>query len=214
VNGVKQLVPYLPFIFRAETLRKYHLTLGHLAANTMYPILYSRFYWPSLVADCKEFVSQCSKCQLNTAPDVLPPRPLNPTTPVGLPFTKWGIDFIQDVPKTSDGFENIITAVDLATKYTIAKPVKSRDAATVANFIFEEICCRFGAPRELITDRAKSFLDSVLAKYLAILDIHHLPSTPYTPRTNGCCERMHRTLKDILTKLCASDRLRWIFYLP
>jgi hypothetical protein len=131
-----------------------------------------------------------------------------------LPFSKWGIDFIQDVPRTSDGFENIITAVDLATKFTIAKPVLNRGAATVANFIYEEICCRFGAPAEIVTDRAKSFLDSVLAQYLALLEIHHLPSTPYTPRTNGACERMHRTLKDILTKLCAGDRLRWKFYLP
>lgn len=34
------------------------------------------------------------------------------------------------------------------------KPVKNRDAATVAQFIYEEILMNFRAPFEIISDRA------------------------------------------------------------
>jgi len=67
---------------------------------------------------------------------------------------------------------------------------------------------------EIISDRAKSFLDSVLQKYLQLLEIHHLPSVPYTPRTNGAVERMYRSLNQIVTRLCMGDRHKWDYFLP
>ena len=153
-------------------------------------------------------------CQLKRSEPDAPKRQLHPHAPVGLPFLKWGVDFLQDLPESSRGFRHIITAVDYATKLVVAKPIRNRDAASVAEFIFENLTCRFGAPVEIITDRAKSFLDTVLQEYMQLLEIHHLPTTPYTPRANGTCERMHRSLNEILTKLCAGDRRRWDFYLP
>ena len=67
---------------------------------------------------------------------------------------------------------------------------------------------------EIVTDRVKTFMDGVLREYLALLDVHHLPTTPYTPRSNGQVERMHRPLAEILTKLSKGDRTRWDYYLP
>ncbi len=90
----------------------------------------------------------------------------------------------------------------------------SRDARTVAQFINENLTCRFGAPVEIVTDRASCFTASVLQEYLAILGTRHLPSTPYHPQTNGAVERMHAPLMGILSKLCQGDWSSWDTFLP
>jgi hypothetical protein len=110
------------------------------------------------------------------------------------------------------GYSDMITAVDYATKYTIAKPTRNRDAKTVAQFIFNEITCRFGSPLEIVSDRGSAFMDSTLKEYLTMLGIRHLPTTPYRPRSNGNVERMHRDLNSMLTKLCAGDTSKWPYY--
>jgi len=214
LNGVDYTVPYVPVLHRLDLIKKYHVVLGHMAANSLLPLLSARYYWPDMRRDLIQFGSTCELCQLQQSADDAPRRSLHPHEPIGLPFLKWGLDFLQDLPETSTGYKHAITAVDYATKYVIVKPVKRRDASSVAQFIYENITCRFGSPLEIITDRAMSFFDSVLQEYLKILEIHHLPTTPYTPRSNGTCERMHRSLNGILTKLCAGDRHRWDFYLP
>lgn len=205
--------PYVVPSTRQALLARYHVTLGHLAAASLMPLLEVRFWWPGMRMDIKSFIAHCIQCQLASRS---PParHPLHPHDPVGLPFTKWGVDFIQDLPPSASGKRQIITAIDYATKLPIAVAVASRDARTVATFIYEQITCRFGAPVEIVTDRASCFMANVLQEYLAILGTRHLPSTPYHPQTNGAVERMHAPLVSILAKLCQGDWTEWDIFLP
>ncbi len=159
------------------------------------------------------YVSNCSVCCLDDSskPTV---HPLHPHSPIGLPFYKWGIDFIQDLPPSRYGNTQIITGIDYATKRPVAKAVSDRKARTVAEFLFEKITCEYGAPVQIVSDRALSFLNESLREYLEILKIRHLPTTPYHPQSNGAVERMHRTLKKILRKLCRGDWSLWEDFLP
>jgi transposase InsO family protein len=211
-QGEEHHAPYIPIIRRQEILSQYHVTLGHLALSSLLPVLETKCYWPGMAESARLFISKCHVCQLHRQEprDV---RPLHPHAPVGLPFFKWGIDFVQNLPPSPDGKRHIITAVDYATRYVVAKAVESMDAATAAQFLFE-LTCTFGAPVEIVSDRGAAFTSDLLARYLQILEIHHLKTTPYTPRSNGAVERMHRTLGDILTKLCAGHRTLWSKYLP
>ena len=53
---------------------------------------------------------------------------------------------------------HIITAIDYATRWVVAKAVKTVDAATVAKFLYEDILMNYGSPFELISDRGNAFL--------------------------------------------------------
>lgn len=96
----------------------------------------------------------------------------------------------------------------------MAVAVPSRDARTVAHFLFEKITCVYGAPVEIVTDRASCFMAEVLQAYLQLLGTRHLPSTPYHPQTNGAVERMHAPLVSIIAKLCGGDWSNWDCFLP
>jgi hypothetical protein len=149
-------------------------------------------------------------------------RPLQPHAPVGIPFIKWGIDWVQDLPPVDklgnlvkkDGYRNIFSARCYATKRVIYVATKNRDAKTTAECIFRHIVCKYGSPVEIVSDRGSCFMDSVLQEYLKVLEIHHLPSAAYTPRTNGLDERGHRDLKSILTKMSNGDPRKWLKLLP
>jgi hypothetical protein len=66
----------------------------------------------------------------------------------------------------------------------------------------------FGAPFEIVTDRASCF-NSVLSQYLQLQRTHHLPSTPYHPNTNGVVERVNGVLGNIITKMTEGTREKW-----
>jgi hypothetical protein len=205
-------VPYIPYVDRFPIIKKYHTVLGHMQLNTLLPLLEVRYFWPTLELDIKDFQSACAQCQLNGSSSDLSNRPLHPHEPVGLPFIKWGIDFVQDLPKDPDGYCNIFSARCYATKRVIYVATKDRTAKTAAQCIFEAIVCKFGSPLEIVSDRG--FMDSVLAEYLKLLEIHHLPSAAYTPRTNGLDERGHQDLKNIITKVSNGDPTKWVKILP
>jgi hypothetical protein len=92
----------------------------------------------------------------------------------------------------------------------ILVPTRSRTAQVPARCIYENIVCKFGVPLEIVSDRATAFLDQVLQEYLKILEIHHIPTSAYTPRSNGNLERIHRDVNAIITKLSRGEPHRWV----
>ena len=158
--------------------------------------------------DYREYIQSCPVCQLHRHTDRIPQNPLYPLAPPGVPFHTWGLDFIQDLPLSQKGNTNIITAICHATKWTVAQAVPDRSTKTVAKFLFQ-LMLKFGAPTKIITDRASSFLSRALQDYLDLLSIHHYPSTPYHPQTNGAVERMHGVLEPILEKMAGPLVVKW-----
>ena len=77
------------------------------------------------------------------------------------PFERWGIDFIGQLPKTPSGNQWIITAIDYATGWPIAKALPDSKAWRVAEFIYEEIVVNFGAPGGDSSDNGANFLAEV-----------------------------------------------------
>jgi transposase InsO family protein len=208
------LVPYVEPQDRADVLDRYHRALGHLSAQSLVDAMRIRAWWPTMEADAQRHVRQCVTCQLNEQRVHASHPPTHPIPPAPLPFQRWGVDIVQDLPLTANGNAQLFTAIDYATRWVVAKAYPRRDAATAARFLFEEVMCVYGAPLEIITDRANIFTNETMQEYLRMQETRHLPSTPYHPRTNGAVERMHRTLGDILTKLCAGCTDRWDVYVP
>jgi transposase InsO family protein len=140
--------------------------------------------------------------------------PIRPVPPAGLPFERWGIDFIQDLPETINGYKHIITAIDYATRWVVAKPVKERTSAEMSRFLYEEILMNYGCPYEIFSDRASALLSESMSNYLELQTIRHKATTPYHPQTNGMVERMHAMMGHSITTLSNSQPERWDEFLP
>ena len=103
------------------------------------------------------------------------------------------------MPETSKGSKHILVAIDHATRYVVIEPTINRNSQTVAKFLFK-LMMRFGAPHEIITDRADCF-ENAAGEYLRLQATNHLPSTPYHPNTNGLTERVNGVIGSMLTKM-------------
>ncbi|KAH6581810.1 hypothetical protein BASA61_008882 [Batrachochytrium salamandrivorans] len=211
-NGFEK-VPYCPSWQRNSVYKRFHRGLGHLKYDSIADLVSRRYWWPTMAQDLKRFIRECPECQLDqSAFGKHAATPIRPIPSVALPFERWGIDFVQDLPTTKSGNQHIVTAIDYATRWVVARAVPSRDSVTVANFIYE-LMMNYGSPFELFSDRGSSFISEGIREYEKLQHIRHHATTPYHPQTNGMVERMHATMGHAITTLTQGRPDRWDEYL-
>jgi hypothetical protein len=87
-----------------------------LGMYTTQNIIQSWYFWPTIFHECIHVVKQCDKCQLYANKARAPLALLHLVITVG-PFCKWGIDFMNFHPPSSNGHKYIVVAIDYFTKW-------------------------------------------------------------------------------------------------
>ena len=173
---------------------------GHFALKiTLHKILQEGYVWPSLHKDVHHWCRSCERCQ-SFGKRVLKPE-LRKTIMAFDVFEKWGIDAIGPLPITSRGKSYILTAVDYLSRWAEAAAVRQITAKDVAKFVYEEICCKFGVPLEILSDKGPGFRAGLLDFLCEKMKIRHNYTTPYYPQCNGLNERFNSELVQILLKV-------------
>jgi hypothetical protein len=142
-----------------------------------------------MIEEIRDYIRRCPACQLNESSNTTHATPpIRPLQPAAQPFDRWGIDFMQNLPETRSGYRHIITAIDYATRWIIAKPVKTMDENVVCRFLYEDILMNFGAPFEILSDRGKSFLsEGILQLWNSTLENFSLSSADkWDGRADAC----------------------------
>ena len=133
--------PYIEPIFRGDFMEQLHHQFGHLSYRGISNAVEARGWWPTMEADIRRFISACPNCQIAQR------QRINQETEYAQvitdqfiqPFQRWGIDLIGILPKTANGNRWIITAIDYATGWPVAKAIPSATEDAIAEFIFNEI---------------------------------------------------------------------------
>jgi transposase InsO family protein len=110
--------------------------------------------------------------------------------------------------ETKDGNRYALIAIDHYSKWCERKHVKDHDNAIVARFLEEEIICRFGVPKFILTDNGGEWMaefDLMCKKY----GIIHQFIAPQCPQCNGMVEKMIKTLKNGLFVMSSIDLDNW-----
>ncbi len=71
----------------------------------------------------------------------------------------------------------------------------------------------YGAPRVLLADNAREFCSEKLRTWCRENGVSLVLSTPDYPQGNSISERMHRTMKSVLTTLCKFQAAVWPRYI-
>src|SRR6266542_648596 len=171
--------------------------------------LKERYYWPKIKDDIKSYIQTCDQCQRREK--TTDENELHSIRIKEL-FYQWGIDIVEPLTETSRGNKYIVVAIDYFTKYPEARALANANARNVANFLYEDIICRYECPRKIISDRGIHFNNQVIENLLEQFKIRHNLSTPYHPKTNGLVERFNKTLCESLAKL-NEERENWDEYI-
>ncbi len=175
-----------------------HLLAAHFGITTTQERVKEKYFWPGMNKDIKDYVKSCDQCQRRGRKNN---RHKLHSIEVKEPFYCIGIDIVGPLPITGSKNRYIVVAVDYFTKWPEAKAIEHANAEEVAEFIFEEIICRHGCPRKILSDRGSHFNNQIIKSLVEKFKIKHNFSTPYHPETNGLVERFNKTLCESLSKL-------------
>lgn len=211
----QKLVPVVPKKMRAEILESLHdhVTAGHLGVSKTWKRIRSRFYWPKMYHDVAHYVLSCKVCGATKICHQAPPGLLQPIPPTTKPFERVAIDKLGPFLTSIDGNVHILVLTDYATRMAFARAVPNGTAEEAAKFLVEEIFLRHGAPKEILTDRGREFMNRLFAAVTATFGTKHQTTTAYHPRTNGLCERFNGTLAKMIAAY-TKDHRDWDRFLP
>ena len=179
-----------------------HETGAHFGVEATYNKIAGRYYWKGMYEDIRKYVRYCDTCQRRGQKggkgNLYPIK-------VGEPFERIGIDFVGPLEKTKKGNRYILVVTDYLTKWPEAKAMKEATAKNVIEFIYQEVICRHGCPRVILSDRRTHFRNELVDGLCEKFKIKHKLSSPYHPQTNGLVERFNRTLCEGLVKVTEKE---------
>src|SRR6185437_11508689 len=152
--------------------------------------------------DVQEYIKTCETCQKRQRGRRK--EPLHPIQ-IGRSFERIGIDLVGPLPITTRTNRYIIIATDYLTRGPEAKAVSDAGANTLAQFIFEEIICRHGTLKIILSDQGRNFISETIRVLCEKFLSRHKFSSPYHPQTNGMVEHLNRTLCESLAKVKRDD---------
>ena len=104
------------------------------------------------------------------------------------------IDLVPELPP-SGGCENIITAMEVFSRYLFAYPTSNPDAKTIAKVIINIMTKRAYLPTTIISDKGSVFMSHIFKEVADILEITLKHATTEHAQTIGMLKRTHASLK-------------------
>ncbi|XP_039220534.1 uncharacterized protein LOC120317760 [Crotalus tigris] len=156
-------------------------------------------------------VSQCGICaKVNPRQGpLLPPG----TIPVSyFPMDSVMVDF-TDMPRCGL-YKALLVFVDKYTGWPEAFPTKTKQAREVARLLLKELIPRFGCPSFISSDNGPEFVHQVNQAVATAVGSKWRFHCAFHPQSGSNSERMNRTLKEKITKICAESHLKWPDALP
>ena len=89
------------------------------------------------------------------------------------------IDLVPKLPP-SGGYENIVTAMDVFSRFLIANPTSNQDTKTIAKVLINVMTKHVYLPTVFVSDKGTTFMSHVIKEVASVLGItlkHALQST-------------------------------------
>ncbi|XP_072074644.1 uncharacterized protein [Arachis hypogaea] len=185
--------------------------IGGRALSTK--ILQAGYYWLTMKRDCIAKVKKCDNCQKHAMISTTPAEKLH-TLEVSWPFDRWGLDILGPFPKAPGQVKFLLVSIDYFSKWIEAQPLAWITAEKVRSFLWKNIICRYGIPREIISDNGRQFTDQHLALFSQNFNIKHHFSSVEHPETNGQVESDNRVILQALKKKLDDAKGKWADLVP
>ena len=208
-------VPCIPKKLINDIMKLSHDTSesGHLGINRTIARIRSRFYWPTLFRDVRNYVVTCKICQLHNISTQKPKGHLKSIAPEDI-FYRVGMDIIGPFHTAKSGYKYILTFVDFASRYAEAVPLKTITSEDVIKAFMETICLKYGMPSVLVSDRGTQFTSEITTDLMKKFGSDQRFTTAYHAQSNGLVERFNRTIVGMLKKFTNAEQTNWNEYIP
>ena len=187
----------------------------HPGISKMMQEICQKYYFPSISTYVRNCIRDCKICiqdkrikNTGITPEIF-----------HIPYWDLGlgdlmqIDLLPELPP-SGGYEIIITAIDVFSRYAFAYPVSNPTAVNTAKAIKDIMTTHAYLPTLIITDKGSIFVSQVIHEVAEISGINLKHATTKHAQTIVVLERAHATIKIYLKMASAKYRKHWHNYLP
>ena len=200
---------YVPKHRRTYMMIAGHDHNGHRGFFATKALLTQRFWWPEMERDINQFVKTCHLCQERQKQLVRIPPTKTHTPSI---FEVLHADIMHMSP-ASNGCKYIAHGRDNLTSWPEGRALRDEKARSIAMWIYEDILCRWGTLRTIVTDNGSSFVAAV--QWIAQKwGIKHIRISPYNSQANGSIERPHWDIRQMLYKATGAKNVnKWFWFL-
>ena len=180
----KRLV--IPPVARDDTLVQLHK--GHQGIRKCKARAQEAVWWPGINASICTYVENCEACIKQR---YQPPEPLQPPTPLALPWQKLAIDLCEFKQ------QRFLVTVDYFSRFIDIQLMNS----TTCTAVVKALCTLFathGIPQEVVSDNGPQFASGEFKPFAEEYNFKHRTSSPHHPQSNGEAERAVQTAKKLL----------------
>jgi hypothetical protein len=193
---------------RMYMMRAAHDSLGHRGGYATSALIGLRFWWPEFEKDVRWYVKTCEVCQKRELAYIRIPPVVTATPSI---FQRIHAD-VMHMSEMSNKCGYIVNARCALSRYIEARGLSSATAEAVGKFLLEEIICRWGCPKWIVTDNGSIFVSAV--KWLnAKYGIVGIRISSYNSQANGTIERGHWDIRQSLFKATNGDLKKWFWFL-
>ena len=220
-EGTRLYVPDQPSL-KLRILKGFHdsPSAGHFRQDRTLATLKKWFFWEDMLKFVKEYIRTCDVCLRTKVNRKLPSGELMPIPVPHRPWSHITLDFITDLPPSSNlgeqqCYDSILVVVDKFTKMTHYIPThKTLTSVNLAQLLLRSVFKHHGVPEVIISDQGSLFTSDFWRTLTTILGADHRLSTAFHPQTDGQTERQNATLEHYLR--CYVDYLQtnWVDLLP
>ena len=158
----------------------------------------------------REWVMSCEQCIGESRIERCLTRPplQNPNEHNIAPEDAMQIDLVPP----SGGYENIVTSMDVFSRYLFAYPTSNQDAKTIAKVLINIMTKHAYLPTKLISDKGTVFMSHVIKEVAGVLGITLKHATTKHARTIRLLEQSHASIKQALKIETGERRSLWHKY--
>ena len=214
-GSVKYYQILIPKQLVKEVLRSLHGEFGKHPGIYKTIIAYrEKHYFPKMAQLIREWVMSCEQCNRESRIDRSLTRLLlqNPNEHITAPEDAMQIDLVPDLPP-SGGNENIVTAMDVFSRYLFAYPTSNQDAKTSAKVLINIMTKYAYLPTTLISDKGTVFMSHVIKNVAGVLGITLKHATTKHAQKIGLLERSDASIKQALKVEIGERRSLWHKYI-
>ena len=173
-----------------------------------------KYYFPKMVQLIRKWVMSSDQSIRESPIDRSPTRlPLqNPQEHITVPEDAIQIDLVPELPP-SGGYENIVTAMDVFSRYLFAYPTSNRDAQTIAKVLINIMTKHAHLPTTLLSDKCTAFMSHVIKEVADVLGITLKHATTKHAQTIGILEQSHASMKQALKIETGERKSLWHKYI-
>ena len=119
------------------------------------------------------------------------------------------MDLIVDLPMSHKGNQKYSGNGGPFVWIPNAEDIPNKEAATVADAIYNKLILEHTCPKMLLSDSGKEFTNDTLAYVCDTFNIEQHFTSPYMPQSIGKTENFNRFQKVSIRKLCQDDMADW-----